>query len=109
MKINLITEEEYLVLKWLQEKCPILTLQNKGYEYIDPSKLKVGDTEALKQIEEILKRAIVGFQKFSNFKLSMTEKLQLRFQYDWGAEDNSLPFTGVGYIELDELLNGFKK
>ena len=35
------------------------------------------------------------------------EKIVIRFNYNWGAEDNTMSFTGVGYVLLEELLTGF--
>ena len=108
MKIELITQHQYDMLKDLQESHPILTFQNDGYEYINKSKFDEQDEMAFYAIQNLLRRHIVGFYEFNNFCHSKrTGKLLLRFQYNYGAEDNTLHFTGVGYLELDELLNGF--
>ena len=110
MRINLITTEEHATLKAIHTEFPILTLQNKGYEEIKRSEFT--DVEKAKdaEVNEILKKSIVGFKHFQNFKTNnKMGVLIIRFQYDWTAHDRSLgiPFTGVGYISLDELLNGF--
>lgn len=108
MKINLIDEEQYNRLKDIQKTYPKLTLNNKGYEYIKKDTLSEEDLEAFREVSDILKDHIIGFVKFNNFQY-IKDVIRLRFQYNWGAEENTLSFTGVGYIELDELLNGFKE
>lgn len=110
MRINLITPQEHATLKAIHAEFSKLTLQNTGYEGID--RRTFTDIEKAKdaEVNAILKKAIVGFSRFQNFKTNNKENaLTLRFQYDWTAHDRSLgiPFTGVGYILLDELLNGF--
>ena len=108
MKIELINQQQYDILKKLQESHPILTFQNDGYEYIDKSKFDEQDKATFNAIESLLRKHIVGFSWFNNFCHSKrTGKLLLRFQYNYGAEDNTMQFIGVGYLELDELLNGF--
>jgi hypothetical protein len=113
MTIELLTKEEYELLLKIQKEHPILTFQNKGYEYVDKSKFSNEDKDAFDKVTEILKRCIHGFVEFNNFKLhKYNNKPQVRFQYDWTYDDNSpnkIGFTGVGYLFLDELLNGFKK
>jgi hypothetical protein len=111
MKIELITPENHEKLLEIYKSTPALTLQNTGYECLDRSKFtdveKVNDAE----VNLILKNSIVGFSRFQNFKTNnKSSELTIRFQYDWTAHDRSLgiPFTGVGYILLDELLNGFR-
>lgn len=108
MKIQLLSNEEYEFILNTQKLNPIFTFQNKGYEYIDKSKFTVDEVELFNKITEILKKSIVGFSEFNNFCHNKSGELLLRFQYNYGAEDNTTPFTGVGYILLDELLNGFK-
>lgn len=116
MKIELISKEQHAFLKKMKEKHFILTLQNEGYEYISESNLSDEDKKAIKAIEAILKDHIAGFSKFSNFRLSKNSKeIQIRFQYNWNADADpnesrgkSGSFIGVGYILVDELLNGFE-
>ncbi len=109
MRIELISEEQYNLLKTIQEKHNILTFQNDGYEYIDKSKFTQEDQKAFDEVTEILSKHIVGFREFNNFCHSKSGELRIRFQYNYGADDNSRSFTGVGYLLLDELLKGFKE
>jgi hypothetical protein len=110
MKINLITQKEFEDIKNIYEKFPRLTLQNKGYEGINRAKLNEDEKNADKNVNEILKKSIIDFSSFQNFRLTKDNQIQIRMQYDYTAHDRSagIPFTGVGYILLDELLNGFK-
>lgn len=101
MKINLITSEEHKILSDIQKNNPILTFENKGYEYIDKSKFSDEDKIAFDKITEILKLHIIDFVEFNNFRIRKND-IQIRFQYKYDPS-----FTGVGYILLDELLNGF--
>lgn len=104
MKIELITQETHEKLKRIFENHPALTLQNNGYEYLDKRKFTPEDEAAFKETSEILKKHVHGFSKFHNFRLSKNGRIQLRFNYAWDER-----FTGVGYILLDELLNGFEE
>lgn len=109
MEIILITEDEYKTILEIQEKHPKLTFQNNGYEYVDKSKFSAEDFDAFDKIQEILRKHIGGFSKFNNFKISKSGEKQIRFQYNYSHNTNNIPFTGVGYLEISELLNGFKK
>jgi hypothetical protein len=109
MKINLITIEQKNSIVEIYNSTPILTLQNKGYEYINKSKLFKDEWKQIETIESILKSAIIGFASFSNFRLDKNNELQIRLQYNYGTEDGDGSFIGVGYILVDELLNGFRK
>lgn len=111
MRIELITQEQYDLLLEIQAASPILTFQNVGYEYIDRSKFSAIDIVNCELVTEILKKAVLGFSKFNNFLHSKEGVLKIRFQYCWTADEinPSTPFTGVGYLELEELLKGFKK
>lgn len=102
MTIYLLNQEEYNALLSIQEKHPRLTFQNVGFQYINPNTLNEGDKEALKQVSDMLNKHVEGFVKFNNFLKNKAGELVLRFQYQW-----SRSFTGVGYITLRELLNGF--
>jgi hypothetical protein len=111
MKIELITTENHAKLLEIYNNTPALTLQNTGYEGIDRGKFT--DIEKAKdaEVNAILKMSIIGFSRFQNFKTNnKAGEITIRFQYDWTAHDRSLgiPFTGVGYILLDELLKGFR-
>ena len=110
MTINLITQEEYKLLLDIQKESPILTLENKGYETIEKSKFTEKDQDCFEEVDTILRKAIIGFVEFNNFKHTKDGRLVLRFQYDWTRDDEyrRISFTGVGYILLDELLNGFE-
>ena len=109
MTIELITKDQREFLESIFKEYPALTLQNKGYEYIGKDKLNEEDKVAIKEVEHLLQHKIVGFVYFDNFRLNNNKEIQIRFHYNWGAEDQSMPFTGVGYITLNELQNGFKK
>lgn len=107
MKINLITKEEYDVLMDIYTKYPKLSLQNKGYEGIDKSTFSEDEKAQDELVTSILKKSVFGFSSFQNFKIQVsTNKPQIRLQYNWNY-DGGLAFTGVGYILIEELLNGF--
>jgi hypothetical protein len=109
MKIELISSEQFDVLSNIQQKHSILTYQNKGYDGFDKSKMTDADKLAFKEVSEILSKHIKGFSSFQNFRLSKkTNEIELRFQYNY-SYDGGLHFTGVGYITLRELKNGFDK
>lgn len=111
MTITLVTQEVYNQLLDIYNKYPKLTLQNVGYEYIRKANLNEEELTKFKEVEDILKKHIKGFSEFNNFKTNnRTQELVIRFQYDWSAdaEIRSIPFTGVGYLYLEELLNGFR-
>lgn len=111
MTIILITQEQYDRLLHLYTTHPNLTYENKGYDEIDKSKLSPEDISAFKEVESVLSKAIKGFVRFQNFR-TREHGVQLRFQYDWSADDTHPPivrFTGVGFLMLHELLNGFDK
>jgi hypothetical protein len=101
---NLIDIDTYNLLKSIQESYPNLTYQNTGYDYPDKSKWDNEDKKQFDIVTDILKKIITGFVEFNNFTVSKEKGVRLRFQYYW---DKS--FIGVGYLKLDELLNGFDK
>lgn len=107
MKINLITQEEHATLVETFNKFPNLTLQNIGYETLRKDKLSDEENDKIKEVETLLRKTIFGFSTFTNFKRSKTQEVKLRFQYNYNYDNNCVPFIGVGYILLDELLNGF--
>lgn len=102
MRINLISEELFNELTNIQKKHPVLTYKAKGYD--TPKITEQSDIDARKRVADILKGHIDGFSSFTNFTING----KLRFQYNYNYDGTALPFTGVGYIELNELLNGFK-
>jgi hypothetical protein len=107
MKIELITQEIYNEIIEIQKINKGLTFQNVGYEYINKDLLNDSEKKALNRINEILKSHIIGFIKFNNFLYDKKGGLKIRFQYNYGEEDNSMYFIGVGYLLVNELLNGF--
>jgi hypothetical protein len=111
MIIELIKKAEYNKLLRIQKKHPILTYQQNGYDEFDKSKMTEKDEEVYQIITDILRKSIKGFSRFQNFCISPeTGDLKIRFQYNWTADEpDSLPFIGVGYLYVDELLNGFRK
>lgn len=102
MTIKLITKEQHERLLAIQRDVPNITIQNNGYQYIPSNKIGLKETEAIKEVSDVLKGCIEGFCKFNNFKLTKKGKLVVRIQYQWDSR-----FTGVGYVGVDELLNGF--
>lgn len=109
MKIQLITPEQHENLLNIYKNYPALTLQNKGYEGINKDKLTDEEKGKIKEVEAVLNNHICGFSRFQNFKLSNDNEVKLRFQYNYDYDSkNNTGFTGVGYILLDELLNGFR-
>lgn len=110
MRITLIKKRVYNKLLKYYKDFPALTLQNKGYENINRNKFTEKEKKADKEIIDILKTSIVGFRRFQNFKLDKNNNIVLRFQYNYDYEKSvSAGFTGVGYILLNELLNGFNE
>lgn len=107
MKIELISEEEFNTIEKIYNDYPALTLNNKGYEHIDKSKFSEDEKCAFNMVAEILNHHIFGFHEFSNFR-NCEGEIQIRFQYNYNYDNDHIPFTGVGYIFLSELKNGFK-
>lgn len=107
MKINLVNKTTYLELKNIFEQNKGLTFQNNGYEYISINDLSEDDKKAYNRVNEILTNQIIGFSKFNNFRVTKKGDVQIRFQYNYGADDDTMYFIGVGYLLLDELLKGF--
>ena len=103
MTIYLISQETYEELLQIQKQYPVFTHNFQGYGGLDRSKFSEEEKAADARINEILKTHIKDFRKFQNFCTSKSGELCLRFQYDW-----SVSFTGVGYLKLTELLNGFE-
>ena len=114
MTIELLTQTEYDTLIAIQELYPKLTFQNVGFQYINRDSFSEADKLMDNMVKEILSQHIKGFVKFDNFRIgsdriSQKTSLCVRFQYHWDAdlENSKVGFTGVGYLPLDELLNGF--
>jgi hypothetical protein len=106
MQITRIDQQTHDELKRLFEDNPELRLQNRGYEYIGCA-VREAKAPQLARIAEILKQHITGFHEFHNFRTGKEGEIVLRFDYDWGAEDKTLRFCGVGYLPLDHLRDGF--
>lgn len=102
MTIELITQKQYDQLLYLYNKYPNLIYENKGYDYLDKNKLTAREKIIFKIIQRILKRHIHCFVEFNHFKHNKAKEVCVRFQYRY-----SKCFTGVGYLKLSELLNGF--
>jgi len=116
MILTTIEQNKYDILVDIQKNFPALTFQHVGYDYIDKSKLTEADKQAWKEVETLLRKAIKGFDCFKNFCHTKKGILQIRFDYGWGWElengiavHRGISFTGVGYLELQELLNGFNE
>lgn len=110
MTITLISKEQLDRLIEIQKTYPNLTYNNKGYDYLNLSRLTPEELQHFKEAEEIIKTSIKGFSKFNHFKPSKTkpELPMIRFQYDYTADQvGERPFTGVGYLFVHELHYGF--
>ena len=108
MKITLCTPEIHAELTALYNDYPGLRFQNVGYQYIR-QEVREANAKPLARIEEILKEHIVGFARFLNFYTRESGLIDLRFEYNWGEENNTMYFTGVGYLPIDHLRDGFPK
>lgn len=107
MTIELISIEDHKKLLDIYKDFPALTLQNKGYQYIQKDKLTDVEKEKMKEVSAILSSSIKGYNSFSNFRLSKEGRPEIRLQYNYN-HDGGIPFVGVGYILIDELKDGFK-
>jgi hypothetical protein len=105
MKIKFITPEIHEEIKSIFDQNPELCFENEGYQYLPPH-VREAKKEQIDRIEEILNEHVLGFVKFFNFRNNNGE-IRLRFDYDWGAEGGGTHFTGVGYVKLDHLRDGF--
>lgn len=105
MTIYLISQETYEELLQIQKQYPVFTYNFQGYGGLDRSKFSEEEKTADASINEILKTHIKDFREFQNFCTSKSGELCLRFQYRWTP---NVSFTGVGYLKLTELLNGFE-
>lgn len=108
MKIKLLTPELYEELQTIQADYPELTFQNKGYQYLSPEVWEA-HKEQIDRITEILREHVTGFSEFYNFRLNKEDAVVLRFNYNWGAAEDTLYYQGVGYVTLDQLLHGFQE
>jgi hypothetical protein len=76
---------------------PELTFQNDGYQYLSED-VKDSNAEAIKEISEILKTCVEGFNRFDNFKICNKRGIVVRMQAYWDSR-----FIGVVYINLDDF------
>lgn len=119
MILTTLEEEDYNKLLDIQKQYPNLTFKHEPYQEWIPAHFTEKDKNALNEVKSIIKKAITGFSNFTNFYFSRKGVLCIRFYYDWSyAWENDvnkipikkgLPFTGVGYLELSELKNGFNE
>ena len=108
MTIETISQEESNRVVELKEQFPLLVYEARGYDTPNKSEWTEENHNAFKEIENLLREHIVGFSSFQNLTVGgKTDELRFRFQYNYGAEDDTHSFTGVGYISLRELTNGF--
>lgn len=118
MILTTLEKEDYNKLLDIQKQYPNLTFVHEPYQGWIPAHFTEEDKNALNEVKSIMSKAIKGFSKFTNFYFNKKGILCIRFYYDWSYTwDNDvnkipirsgLPYTGVGYLYLDELLNGFK-
>lgn len=101
MNIKLISSELHAELTTIFNEHPELCFQNEGYQYVGRH-IREAKAEQLARIEEILKEHVEGFANFFNFRKGKEGQIVLRFDYAWGPH-----FTGVGYLPLDHLRDGF--
>ncbi len=106
MQIKIITPELHAELAGLAADHPELCFQNVGYQYLG-REVREAKAPQIDRIKAILKEHVVGFVEFFNFRNDKDRGLTLRFDFNWGAEDHSLHFVGVGYLPLDHLRDGF--
>lgn len=99
LKRFITTEEKDRIVELSTNKELIVDTRGYAYTYMDRA-LQEKNKDIINEISIILKDCIEGFVKFNNF----TVDRRLRFQYQWSAG-----FTGVGYINIDELKEGFTK
>jgi hypothetical protein len=107
MRIKLISKESHEKLLDIQKNFPNLTYEQKGYDVIDRSKFSEIEKDKDAEVNAILKKAVVGFSEFQNFNVRKNGDIVIRLQYNYGAEDDTRPFTGVGYVTVRELHEGF--
>ena len=107
MTITLLSATEHALLMKMFEDNPNLTFQNKGYDTLNLHNLPPDDQHKLLVINSLLRKCIGGFSSFSHFKVNAAGIPQVRFQYNYNHDNGGIPFVGVGYLLIDELLNGF--
>ena len=58
--------------------------------------------EDILAIEAILSKSVGGFISFCSF----TKDNRIRFIYDWSYGEKAMPFSGVGYLYIQEVTKG---
>lgn len=116
MVLTILEQSDYDRLVEIQKNVPALTFKHEPYQEWIPSTFTEEDKNALNEVKSIMKKAIAGFSKFTNFYYSKNGDLRVRFYYDWSftligntTVREGVSFVGVGYLELQELLNGFNE
>ncbi len=107
MQIKLCSQEIHDELLQIAAEHPELVFNNNGYEYLS-REVQEAKAAQIERVSAILREHVTGFYKFFNYKHSTVHGLTLRFDYNWGAEDKTLYFIGVGYLPLKALREGFK-
>lgn len=104
--LRFITEEEMVKIKEISQRKDLVS-DNKGRYYLAE---QLDKDEDIIFMNQVLREVIEGFKSFSNFMVNDTDRI--RFQYDWCAGDDApsglASFIAVGWIQIDELKNGFK-
>ena len=104
--LQLLSQEDYDVIREFQKTNPVLTYNAKGFDTIPHNLLRDSDHSAIGVIGRILEKTIGGFSKFQNFRITKDDILQLRCRYNWTYGTDDLPFIGVGYFALEDLKTG---
>ena len=94
--LRFITEEEYLKVKEISSRNDLITDNVESYFHAENMK----DDQDVVYMNNLLKEVVEDFVSFSNF--TQANPNNIRIQYRWGET-----FTGVGWITIDELKDGF--
>jgi len=94
-----LTDEEYLKFKELSKNMELVS--EKAYSSILKSDT---NNENFNYITKVLKDIIDGFRCFNAFVKNDEIRLHYNYNYD---DKNMISFSGVGYITIEELKNGF--
>lgn len=94
--LRFITQEEYEMLKAFSQQERLQSNNKSNYYHAE----NMEDDLAVKAINTLLREVIEDFVSFSNFVKS--NPVSIRLQYEWDER-----FTGVGWVTIDELRDGF--
>lgn len=94
--LRFITQEEYERLLTLSQREDLQSDNKENYYHAE----RLKDDEDVKWVNALLTEVIEDFASFSNFRKDNPD--WIRLQYAWGPH-----FTGVGWIKLTELRDGF--